>query len=65
MKDLIGFTVVVDTNQDVDSVLYYMQEHYEQFKNPNSKYFYRDFRFEDCRQPQKRGSPLFRHAARR
>lgn len=64
MKDLIGFTVVVDTNQDVDSVLYYMQEHYEQFKNPNSKYFYRDFRFEDCRQPQKRGENVELDAAK-
>lgn len=44
MKDLLGLMVVVDTNQDIDSILYYMQTHYPMLKNPYAKQFFRDFR---------------------
>ena len=44
MKDLLGFMVVVNTNQDVDEVLYYMQSNYSNLKNPNSSQMFRDFR---------------------
>lgn len=44
MKDLLGLMVVVDTNQDIDSILYYIQTNYEELKNPYAKHLYKDFR---------------------
>lgn len=44
MKDLLGFMIVVDTNQDVDKVLHYMKTNYSDFQNPNSSQMFRDFR---------------------
>lgn len=50
MKDLLGFMVVVDSNQDVDEVLYYMDTNYRDMKNPNSAQLYRDFRKKPIRE---------------
>ncbi|MBR7172699.1 MAG: adenylyltransferase/cytidyltransferase family protein [Clostridia bacterium] len=50
MKDLLGFMVVVDSNQDVDEVLYYMDTNYRGMKNPNSSQLYRDFRKKPIRE---------------
>lgn len=44
MKDLLGFMIVVDSNQDVDEVLYYMKTNYSELQNPNSNEMFRDFR---------------------
>ena len=55
MKDLLGFMVVVDTNQDVDNVLYYIEEHLSDVKNPNSELLFRDYRVQNYR--NKNGLP--------
>ena len=52
MKDLLGFMLVVDNNQDVDDVLYYVEEQYESLKNPNSKLLYKDFRKKSLRKKE-------------
>lgn len=49
MKDLVGLMVVVDSNQDVDKVLYYFCTNYMGLKNPNCKDFFCDFRKKDIR----------------
>lgn len=51
MKDLLGFMVVVDSNQEIDTLLYYMQTHFGMLKNPNAKTFISDFRKVPIREP--------------
>lgn len=50
MKDLIGLMAVVDSNQDVDKVLYYFCTNYKNLQNPNCQDFFCDFRKNDIRQ---------------
>lgn len=59
MKDLLGFMVVVDANQDVDEVLYYMQSNYSKLKNPNSSQMFRDFRRKPIRSIDASRPPIF------
>ncbi len=49
IKDLIGLMVVVDSNHDIDSILYYINEEFSDKKNPNSELLYRDYRMENYR----------------
>lgn len=49
MKDLVGLMIVVEKNSDVDDVIFYLEEKYSQFKNPNSKKLYKDYRKIDIR----------------
>ena len=44
MKDLLGFMVVVDSNHEIDTLLYYIQTHMGELKNPNAKTLISDFR---------------------
>ncbi len=44
MKDLIGLMVVVEKNSDVDDIIFYLEDEYANFKNPNSKMLYKDYR---------------------
>lgn len=50
MKDLVGLMVVVDSNQDVDKVLYYFCTNYKSLQNPNCQDFFCDFRKTNIRQ---------------
>ena len=58
MKDLLGLMVVVDTNQDVDSILYHMNLHYQELKNPYASQFFRDFRKTPIRTIEENGKPI-------
>lgn len=49
MKDLIGLMVVVEKNNDVDDIIFYLEEEYSKFKNPNSTKLYKDYRKIDIR----------------
>ena len=51
MKDLLGFMVVVDSNQEIDTLLYYIQTHFGSLKNPNAKTLISDFRKKPIREP--------------
>ena len=51
MKDLLGFMVVVDSNAEIDTLLYYMQTHFGSLKNPNAKTLISDFRKKPIREP--------------
>jgi len=44
LKDLVGLMVVVDTNNDVDDILHYMNKKYFDKRNPNSKKLFKDYR---------------------
>lgn len=44
MKDLLGFMVVVDSNHEIDTLLYYIQTHMGKLQNPNAKTLISDFR---------------------
>jgi len=44
MKDLIGLMIVVEKNSDVDDIIFYLEDEYSKFKNPNSKRLYKDYR---------------------
>ncbi len=49
IKDLIGLMIVVDSNRDIDEILYYVNEELAGMKNPNSEQLYRDYRLENYR----------------
>lgn len=49
IKDLIGLMIVVDSNQDIDKILYYVNEEFADLQNPNSELLYRDYRKENYR----------------
>ncbi len=51
MKDLLGFMVVVDSNQEIDTLLYYIQTHFSKLQNPNAKTLISDFRKKPIREP--------------
>lgn len=50
MKDLVGLMVVVDSNEDVDKLLYYFCTNYMSLKNPNCEEFFCDFRKKSIRE---------------
>ena len=49
MKDLIGLTVVVESNNDVDDLIYVLYDEYKNYKNPNSHSMHKDYRRVDIR----------------
>lgn len=49
MKDLIGLTVVVDSNNDVDDLIFVFTNEYSDYKNPNSESIFKDYRIIDIR----------------
>lgn len=49
MKDLVGLMVVVESNNDVDDVIYHLSTNYAGHKNPNCKEFYKDYRIMNIR----------------
>ena len=51
MKDLLGFMVVVDSNHEIDTLLYYIQTHMGELQNPNAKTLISDFRKTSIRKP--------------
>lgn len=51
MKDLLGFMVVVDSNHEIDTLLYYIQTHMGNLQNPNAKTLISDFRKTPIRKP--------------
>ena len=52
MKDLLGLMLVVDTNDQVDSILKYIETHYSDYKNPNSESLITDYRRVSSRKPE-------------
>lgn len=44
MKDLVGFMIVVDDNNDVDMVLEHFKRNFDKLRNPNSSSMIMDFR---------------------
>ncbi len=51
MKDLFGVMVVVDTNKQVDKLLDFLKENYNEYKNPNMKDMITDYRRISNRKP--------------
>lgn len=52
MKDLLGLMLVVDTNDQVDSILKHIETHYSDYKNPNSESLITDYRRVSSRKPE-------------
>lgn len=49
IKDLLGLMIVVESNQDIDKLIYIAQEELSEIKNPNSELLSRDYRKENYR----------------
>lgn len=57
MKDLLGLMIVVDSNDEVDKFLNFLQEHYSKYKNPNIDSFITDYRRISSRKPETSSIP--------